>query len=114
MKIIERDSCYSVKGTLISFVERVKINEETGEEIYDPELGQENDIRLYNKYREIYSLLYPEEIKKIRERLGVTQLELSQILGFSDKSVARFENGSLQDRAQDNLIKIVGRNQEEF
>lgn len=114
MKIVKRDATYVVKGTSITFEEIIKIDEVTGEEIYDPKLEQENDVRLYNQYRKLNFLLLPEEIKKIRESFGVTQVEFAQILGLGDKTIARYENGSLQDVAQNNLIKIVGRNPEEF
>lgn len=114
MKILERDATYIVKGTSITFKEKIKINEITGEEIYDSELEQENDIKLYSEYRKLKNLLFPEEIKEIREKFGVTQVEFAQILGLGDKTIARYENGSLQDTAQNNLIKIVGRNPEEF
>ena len=114
MKILERDATYIVKGTSITFKEKIRVNEETGEEIYDPKLEQENDVKLYNEYRKLNSLLLPEEIKSIREKYGVTQIEFAQILGLGDKTITRYENGSLQDTAQNNLIKIVGRNPEEF
>lgn len=114
MKILERDATCIVKGTSITFKEKIRVNEETGEEIYDPKLEQENDVKLYNEYRKLNSLLLPEEIKSIREKYGVTQVEFAQILGLGDKTITRYENGSLQDMAQNNLIKIVGRNPEEF
>lgn len=114
MKIIKKRATYTVKGTPITFYEKIKVNEKTGEEIYDPKLEQENDIELYNEYRKLNSLLFPEEIKAIREKYGVTQVEFAQILGLGDKTITRYENGSLQDNAQNNLIKIVGRNSEEF
>ena len=114
MQVIEREVTYTVKGTSITFKEKIKIDEKTREEIYDPKLEQENDITLYNEYRKLNSLLFPEEIKAIREKYGVTQVEFAQILGLGDKTITRYENGSLQDNAQNNLIKIVGRNSEEF
>lgn len=114
MKIKTRKATYTVKGMPVTFEETIKIDEITGEEIYDSNLEQENDVKLYNEYRKLNSLLLPEEIKKIRENFGVTQVEFAQILGLGDKTIARYENGSLQDTAQNNLIKIVGRNPKEF
>ncbi len=114
MKILERTATYIIKGTSITFNEKIKVNEETGEEIYDPKLEQENDVKLYNEYRKLNSLLLPEEIKSIREKYGVTQVEFAQILGLGNKTITRYENGSLQNVAHNNLIKIVRRNPEEF
>jgi hypothetical protein len=56
VKIIERKETYKVKDKNIEFLERIKINIDTGEEIYDPDLEQENDIRLYNEYKKIKNL----------------------------------------------------------
>lgn len=61
----------------------------------------------YNTYRRDEKLLYPEDIKKIRQKYGVTQVGFSRILGFGDKTIARYENGSLQDVAPNNLILLM-------
>lgn len=61
----------------------------------------------YNTYRREEKLLYPDDIKKIRQKYGVTQVGFSRILGFGDKTIARYENGSLQDVAPNNLILLV-------
>lgn len=107
MKLIEKKMTYEVKGTPVTFLEKVMIDEKTNEEIFNGELEQENDVRLYNEYRKIKGLLLPEEIKSIRDRFGVTQIIFAKVLGLGDKTITRYENGSLQDMAQNNLIKSV-------
>lgn len=108
MKIIkEQKITYNVKGTPVTFLEKLLIDDSTGEEIFDPKLEQENDINLYNEYRKIKGLLLPEKIKEIRKKFGVTQTIFAKVLGLGDKTIARYENGSLQDMAQNNLIKAV-------
>lgn len=108
MKIIkEQKITYNVKGTPVTFLEKILIDDSTGEEIFDPKLEQENDINLYNEYRKIKGLLLPEKIKEIRKKFGVTQTIFAKVLGLGDKTIARYENGSLQDMAQNNLIKAV-------
>lgn len=49
----------------------------------------------------------PEEIKQIRLQYGITQVGFSKILGFGDKTIARYENGALQDTAPNNLILLM-------
>lgn len=108
MKIVkEQKMTYSVKGTPVTFLEKILIDDSTGEEIFDPKLEQENDINLYNEYRKMKGLLLPEKIKEIRKNFGVTQIIFAKVLGLGDKTIARYENGSLQDMAQNNLIKAV-------
>lgn len=108
MKIIkEQKMTYNVKGTPVTFLEKILIDDHTGEEIFDPKLEQENDVNLYNEYRKTKGLLLPKKIKEIRKKFGVTQTIFAKVLGLGDKTIARYENGSLQDMAQNNLIKAV-------
>lgn len=108
MQIVkEQMMTYDVKGTLVTFLEKILIDDSTGEEIFNPELEQENDINLYNEYRKMKGLLLPKKIKEIRKKFGVTQTIFAKVLGLGDKTIARYENGSLQDMAQNNLIKAV-------
>jgi putative zinc finger/helix-turn-helix YgiT family protein len=52
-------------------------------------------------------LLTPKEIRQIRESRGLTQKQISMILGVGEKSYTRWENGlSMQTKAMDNLIRI--------
>ena len=43
---------YLVRGINVTILEKLKFNE-AGEEVYDPELEQENDLKLYSKHRDI-------------------------------------------------------------
>lgn len=58
-------------------------------------------------YRQEEKLLSPDEIKKIRKKYGCTQVSFSRILGFGDKTIARYENGYIQDAAPNNLILLM-------
>lgn len=55
----------------------------------------------------------PEEIKQIRQQYGITQVGFSRVLGFGDKTIARYENGALQDTAPNNLILLM-KNEKNF
>lgn len=109
IKLIEIEKTYEVKGIPITFMEKIAVDEETGEEIFDPALEQENDKKLFDRYRELKGLLTSEKIKEIRLKFEVTQVQFAQILGFGDKTMARYENGSLQDMVHNNLIKLVSK-----
>lgn len=52
-KILERDIVCNVKGILIPFTERYKVNVQTKEEVFDRELEMENDRKLYELYDRI-------------------------------------------------------------
>ncbi|MDK2971623.1 MAG: hypothetical protein PWP23_1378 [Candidatus Sumerlaeota bacterium] len=64
-------------------------------------------VQVFRKYREKHGLLHSEEIRAIRELYGITQKELAAILGFGPITISRYENGSLQDKAHDTLLRLI-------
>ncbi len=58
-------------------------------------------------YRQL-GLLTPDEIRAGRERLGMTQQELQELLGLGGNSLSRWENGRIyQGRSVDTLLRLV-------
>lgn len=106
MKIIEREETFQVKDEIISATVRVKVDE-NDEKLYDPILEQESDLVFFKKYREIKNLLQPDEIKSIRDFYGFTQRTLAVILGWGDKTLTRYENGSVQDESHNRFLKLI-------
>lgn len=104
-KIVKRKIKANVRGTEIKFLEKVMINIETNEEIFDEELEKENDKLLYSLYRKKLGLLFPNEIKEIRENNNLTQEEFNTLLGFNKNCIKRFENGSVQTKEEDLMIR---------
>lgn len=104
---------YPVKGENIQVDAQVRVCSVCGEALWDDVLDSQNLRRAYAKYREIHGLLQPEEIQEIRELYGLSQVVFARVLGLGDKTVARYENGSLADAAQNNLIALA-RNPENF
>ena len=80
---------------------------ECGEEVWNDELDENNLQKAYTIYRTNHGLLQPYEIYNIREKYGVSQTLFARILGLGDKTITRYENGSIQDKAQNNLIALV-------
>lgn len=66
------------------------------------------------RYRRL-GLLSPQEIQKIRERVGLSQTHMAQFLGIGEKTYTRWESGkSLHNKSSDNLIRLVEQNPELF
>jgi putative zinc finger/helix-turn-helix YgiT family protein len=61
----------------------------------------------YRIYRERHGLLQPEEIRAIRDRYGLTQKELSGLLGWGSVTLSRYETGALQDEAHNTALELV-------
>ncbi|MEE8551493.1 MAG: type II TA system antitoxin MqsA family protein [Gemmatimonadota bacterium] len=81
---------------------------ECGEELYEP--GQMDAVMLKasTAIREELGLLMPEEIKAIRESLELTQSDFEQLLSVGEKTVVRWERGTVfQNSATDILIRTV-------
>jgi putative zinc finger/helix-turn-helix YgiT family protein len=58
-------------------------------------------------YRQL-GLLTPQEIKAGRERLGLSQQGLAELLGLGGNSLSRWEKGRVyQSRSSDRLLRIV-------
>ncbi len=51
-RIVEKENTYLIRGIYVTFTEKLKYDK-AGKEIYDPELEQENDLKLYQKHKEI-------------------------------------------------------------
>ena len=98
---------YPVKNELTEIEARITYCRHCGDQIWNDELDPENLQAAYRKYRTDHGLLQPEEIKAIREKYALTQTAFAKILGLGEKTIARYETGSLQDMAQNNLIELA-------
>ena len=96
----------NVKGKNIQFEEYYIIDPDTGEEIFDRNIEIENDIRLYDLYKNEMNLLTSTDIKLIRKKYGMNQKEFSHAIGLGEITVHRFENGSIQTEAVDSIIRL--------
>jgi len=61
----------------------------------------------YREYRERHDMLQPEHIQEWRKGLGLTQKELSILLGWGGATLSRYENGALQDEAHEKMLKMA-------
>lgn len=59
-------------------------------------------------YREKYGLLAGEEIRRLRERLNLTQGQLAELLRLGVNTISRWESGrNVQTAAMDVLLRLV-------
>lgn len=86
--------------------ERVEINVEvhvdpdTGEEV----LTQESLALIERTQARHMGLMLPEEIKELRQRLDLTQHEISSLLQVGEKTYTRWENGRSRPSRSMNLL----------
>lgn len=106
-KIITQKEIFNVCGEDIEVDAQVMVCAECGEELFNEELDSATLINAYNEYRRRHKLLLPEEIRKIREQYGLSQRSFAKLLNWSDKTIRRYENGAVQDRAHNSLLLFL-------
>lgn len=95
-----------VRGEETEIIASITYCTHCSSQVWNEELEEENFKTAFNKYRENHNLLQPEEIKRIRDKYEISQTLFAKILGLGEKTITRYENGSIQDVAQNNLIAL--------
>lgn len=80
---------------------------ECGNEIWNEENDSQTIKNAYDAYRVKHNLLTAAQIKEIREKYNASQATFARALGLGEKTITRYERGSLQDRAQNGLISLA-------
>lgn len=75
--------------------------------MYNVENPSENIEKAYDEYRVRKNLLKPEEIKDIRDKFGVSQRQLSKLLGWSHATISKYETGALPSTNHNNTLALL-------
>lgn len=81
--------------------------EDCGELLTCKELQRYNDIIIFDAYKAAVNLLTSREIKQIRERRDWSQTQMAEFLGLGEKDITRYENGSIQTRSVDKMMRLL-------
>jgi putative zinc finger/helix-turn-helix YgiT family protein len=107
-KVIKRKGLHMIGGNVPVEVElNYGICDRCGRLLNPAEFNISNDIILYDEYRRIVGLLTSEDIKRIRNKRGMSQVELARFIHCGEKNIARYERGTVQDPVFDYLIRLV-------
>ena len=106
-KIITKIEHYKILGDEIVVKARVLICPYCGEEFFCEKLDNETLNEAYDEYRKRHKLLLPEEIRNIREMYGLSQRGFAKLLNWGDKTLFRYESGSIQDKAHNSLFILL-------
>lgn len=79
----------------------------SGQEFTTTEAGDLNITQLYNLYRERKNILFPEEIKKMREDYGLSAAKMSEVLGFGVNTYSNYEKGEIPNDSNATLLNQV-------
>lgn len=79
----------------------------TCNEDFEDTRGLDSLALAYQEYRRRKNMLQPEEIIQWRKSIGLTQKELSDLLGWGDATLIRYENGALQTEANERILRLI-------
>ncbi len=106
-EIQRRMETFPVLEDSITVKARVLVCPCCGNDLFCEELDSASLRDAYNKYRLKHRLLYPDEIKSIREQYGLDQETFAKLLGWDPAAIRRYENGSLQDQSRNTTLQFL-------
>ena len=104
-KVAERDETYAVRDRNITVPVSVELCSACGESIGSDEDDQTILDAVHVEYRRQAGLLTPEQINDIRKRYRLSQKSFAALLGMSEATINRYEQGGLQDQVHDEAIR---------
>ena len=87
------EQTFKVRDQEITFTEKIAYDE-NGEEVYHRETEMENDIKLYDIYKQRSGLLTTTELKELREKHNLSQKELAEQLNIHQNTLSSDVRGS--------------------
>jgi len=91
----------------VSVVYHFWLCKDSNEQFTSTELDETNMLQVYNKYRERHHLPFPDQIKAIREKYGLSAIKMSEILGFGVNMYRNYENGEVPSASNARLIQLA-------
>lgn len=106
----ERTTSLVIKGQEVTYVERYYLCRNTSEDENEFETGAMSNANLLNArnaYRIQNGLLTSDEIVKLRESYGLSQVDLAKLLGWGEATISRYESKAIQDEAYDTMLRLI-------
>lgn len=97
----------NVRGEKISCVITECYCKNCGERVLVEPIEKENEIRVYDLYKQKMGLLTSEQIRNILRKRDMKQKELAAFLSIGEKDITRYLNGSIQSKNIDKMLRLV-------
>lgn len=95
------------KGVEVSFVAESIYCDRAEEWFEDERMMRENGLRIKDAYRKKMSLLTADEIIDVRNKYDISQTDMCVVLGWGEKTIARYETHQVQDKAHDAILRKI-------
>ena len=97
----------NIKGELITIERDLFRCSSCGGEFDNPDPTYDPLELAYEEYRNRKGMIHPAQIVEFRKKYNLTQKDLNVLLGLGGITLSRYENGSLQDEAHDQLLHFI-------
>lgn len=87
------------------------VSKKDGETLTNMDLQNLNAKLTFDAYKKKNGFLTTQEIINIRKKRGWSQEKMAKFLDIGLKDIARYENGAVQTKAIDNMIRLVDNDQ---
>ena len=92
----------------VTFRDRFYRCSRCGEEYLNGEMMDDSQRRASAVIRAEDGLLTPDEIVELRKKYGLTQAQLERLIGAGEKTVVRWERGTVaQNKTADTLLRVL-------
>lgn len=81
--------------------------EDTEEKITTTELDELNINQVYNQYRDLHNIPFPDEIYQLRDKYEISANKMSLILGLGPNGYRHYEKGEVPSLVIANLIQSI-------
>jgi len=81
--------------------------EDSREQFTTDELDEVNMNQVYNQYRDLFNIPFPDEIISIRKKYNLSATKMSEILGFGANSYRQYESGEMPSVSNARLIQMI-------
>ena len=111
---IKKRNVKEFRGIEINTYENVAVCKECHQDLYVNEIEEENNERIYEIYREKANIIKPQDIVNLRKKYGISQRELTAILGLGKMTINRYERGGVPTKSQSDYIRLLIDNDNKF
>ena len=103
----EREIETTVRGIKVKATINELYCKECGEMLTSDAVEKNNDIVIYDAYKMEVGLLTSLQIKQIRAKRSMSQAQMALFLDIGEKDITRYENGSIQTKSIDDMIRLM-------
>ncbi len=96
-----------IRGHEIEITAPARFDDRTHEVIPDLELDDQAVKLALEKFRKIYDVVSPEQMKALRKKWHLSQRKFAKVLGWSSSTVALYEAGAVPTNGNNRLLKIL-------